>query len=162
MAKTFSFNYFGSEIQAVSLGIEIIPPIQETLSSHCIPFTKDEKIVAVHVIGRGIDIPGGHIEGNETAIEAVQREANEEARITIKNLTLIDVWHLSSTDSKLGLKEKPYLVLYSADIDSLNTFSPNSEVDKRLLLEPEAFIDKYFGDKEQARQMIETALSNRP
>lgn len=161
MAETFSFDYFGSTINAESLGTDSIPSIQETLTSHCVPFTSDGKIVAVNVIGRGIDIPGGHIDDNETAIEAMQREAQEEAQITVTHPVLIDVWRLSSTDEQLGLAQKPYLLLYSGNVELMNNFRANEEVDERLILESDDFIERYFGDKRQARVMIDKALSAR-
>ncbi|HEY8992879.1 MAG TPA: NUDIX domain-containing protein [Candidatus Microsaccharimonas sp.] len=158
---TFSFNYFGSTIEAKTLGIDFLPDIQETLTSHCVPLTVDGKIVAVNIINRGIDIPGGHIDDNETAIEAMQREAHEEARISIENPVLIDVWRLTSANNQLGLSQKPYLLLYTANVVSMEDFVPNHEADERLILEPEDFIAKYFGDKQQARVMVERALAAR-
>lgn len=161
MSETFSFNYFGSVINAESLGVESLPPLGQTLTAHCVPFTADGKIVAVNVIGRGVDIPGGHIDANETAIEAMQREAQEEARITVSNPVIIDVWRLSSTDSALGLSQKPFILLYSVEVESMEDFHPNDEVSERLVLEPNDFIASYFGDKRQARVMVEKALTLR-
>ena len=158
---TFSFNYFGSIIEATPLGTGFIPDAQDTLTSHCIPFTYDGKIVAVNIINRGIDIPGGHIDDNETAIEAMQRETQEEAQVSVENPILVDVWRLKSTNSQLGLSKKPYLLLYTADVVSMNDFTPNKEADERLILEPKDFVMKYFGDKQQARVMVDSALAAR-
>jgi 8-oxo-dGTP diphosphatase len=158
---TFSFNYFGSAIEAAPLGIDFVPDVHETLSSHCMPFTTDGKVVAVNIINRGIDIPGGHIDDNETALQAVQREAQEEAQISVKNPVLIDVWRLTSMNDQLGLLQKPYLLLYAADVTSMKDFVPNDEADERLILEPDDFIAKYFGDKQQAQVMVDSALAAR-
>lgn len=159
--QSFSFNYYGSVIEATPLGTDEVPGIEKTLTSHCIPFTADGKIVAVTIIDRGVDIPGGHIEDNETAIEAMQRESKEEAQISIENPILIDVWRLASTNDELGLLEKPYLLLYTATISSMEDFIPNNEASERLILDPEDFIAKYFGDTQQARAMIDRALAAR-
>jgi len=161
MTKTFSFDYFGSTIVAESLGVGSVPPVQATLSSHCIPFTADGKIVAINVLDRGIDIPGGHIDGDETAIEAMQREAREEAQITISDPKLIDVWQLSSANAQLGLSKRPYLLLFSAGVESMNDFTANDEVSERLILSPDEFIAQYFGDKNQARIIVDRALAVR-
>ena len=161
MAETFSFHYFGSTIHAQSLGVGSVPSVEETLSSHCVPFISNGEMVVVNVIGRGIDIPGGHIDENETAIEAIQRESWEEAKIKIKNPVLVDVWHLSSPDGKLGLRQKPYLLLYSAEVETMEHFTPNNEVDHRYILTPDQFIAEYFGDKNQAKIIVDKALSQR-
>lgn len=161
MTPSFTFDYFGSTIETTSLGIDSVSDVQETLTSHCVPFTSDGKIVAVNIIDRGIDTPGGHIDNNETAIEAMQREAYEEAQIMIENPMLIDVWRLESTDEQLGLAQKPYLLLYTVDVVSMEDFAPNGETDERLVLDPEEFIEKYFGDKYQARIIIKSALATR-
>jgi 8-oxo-dGTP diphosphatase len=158
MTETFSFDYFGSIITAEPLGINAVPPIQETLTSHCIPFTNDGKIVAVYIVGRGVDIPGGHIEDNESAVDAMIRETHEEAHITVENPTLIDVWRLSSTNEQIGLLQKPYLLLFQASVVSMDTFVPNNEASERLILAPEEFVAQYFGDSQQARVMVDRAL----
>lgn len=157
--EPFSFNYFGSTILARSLGPDWIPPLEETLSAHCVPLTADTTIVAVNVLGRGIDIPGGHIDEGETALEAVKREAFEEAGITVTNLALIDVWKLSSSDEKMrGLAKKPYLLVYVADIESMPPFTPNNEVDERFVLEPQEFVARYFANSVQAQSLVNKAL----
>ena len=154
MLETFSFAYFGSEIQVNSLGAGFLPPLKQTLTAHCIPFTPDGNIVAINIIGRGIDIPGGHIEDGESAIEAMVRETKEEANISVASPTLIDVWHLTSDDPSLGLTEKPYLLVYVADVVSMGVFQPNSEASERLVLSPDDFIARYFAGKEQAALII--------
>jgi 8-oxo-dGTP pyrophosphatase MutT (NUDIX family) len=159
MSKTFTFDYFGSIITATSLGTDSVPALRETLTSHCVPFTSDGKIVAVNIIGRGVDIPGGHIDENESAVEALRRESYEEAQITIGNPILIDVWKLSSTNEELGLSEKPYILLYSAHVESMQDFMANNEVSERLIMEPDDFVATYFGDKQQARIMIDKAMA---
>jgi 8-oxo-dGTP pyrophosphatase MutT (NUDIX family) len=159
MQKVFSFAYFESTIEAESLGVDFIPDLRETLTAHCIPLTESGEIIAVNIVGRGVDIPGGHIDENETAIAAMLREAREEAQITADNPRLIDVWRLSSTNSRLGLAQKPYLLLYVAKVVSMEDFNPNEEASERFVLKPEEFISRYFGDKGQARIMVERALT---
>ena len=161
MTSTFSFTYFGSTIEAKSLGTGFLPALKQTLTAHCIPFTPDGNIVAINIIGRGIDIPGGHIEDGESAIEAMVRETKEEANISVASPTLIDVWHLTSDDPSLGLTEKPYLLVYVADVVSMEVFQPNSEASERLMLEPKDFIKRYFAGKEQAALLIDRALEMR-
>ena len=161
MTKPFSFNYFGSKIQANSLGAGFLPPLKQTLTAHCIPFTPDGNIVAINIIGRGIDIPGGHIEDGESAIDAMTRETQEEASVTIAHPELVDVWHLTSTNAKLGLTERPYIVMYVADVIFMDNFQPNDEASERLILSPDDFITQYFAGEMQAALLIDRALEMR-
>ncbi len=157
MSSSFSFDYFGSTIHATPLGVDFVPPLSETLTAHCLPLTADGKIVSVDIVGRGIDIPGGHIEDGESAIEAMQRETKEEAMITVDNVKLIDVWHLTSDNAALGLAEKPHILLYKGLVTSVGDFTPNSEVSKRLLLTQDEFLQAYYGGKAQAQLLLDAA-----
>lgn len=159
MSETFSFNYFGSTIKARSLGLSFIPPLEQTITAHCVPVTSDGKVVAVDVINRGIDMPGGHIDPGETAEDAMHRETHEETFVTVGEPILIDVWQLSSDNERIGLTEKPYLLLYAAKVVSIEEFTPNDEVSRRLILTPDEFVDQYFGDKAQARKMVDQAIT---
>jgi len=159
MLDAFSFDYFGSTITAQSLGNKYAPPIGETLTAHCVPVTEDGKIVAVDVVNRGVDIPGGHIEDGEAAVTAMSRETYEEASITLGESTLIDVWKASSDNELIGLSTKPYLLVYVARVKSVDEFVPNQEVRARLFLAPDEFVLQYFGDKKQAEAMVGRAMA---
>ena len=158
MQSKFSFSYFGSKIDVMSLGTDFLPSIEQTLTAHCMPFTKDGEIIAINIVGRGIDIPGGHIDEGETAVEAMQREAVEEAQIVVEDPILIDIWQLSSTDITLGLSEKPYLLLYATKVKSMLEFKPNEESNQRLLLSKDEFIARYFAGEIQAEYLIDKAM----
>ena len=159
MSETFSFNYFGSKITAQTLGLSFIPPLKQTITAHCIPVTDDGKVVAVDVINRGVDMPGGHIDEGETAEDAMHRETHEETYVTVDEPVLIDVWKLSSDNERIGLTEKPYLLLYAAKVKSIEDFVPNEEVGERLVLTPDEFVSRYFGDKAQAQRMVAQAIA---
>lgn len=159
MTSSFSFDYFGSIITARSLGTDFIPPLSQTITAHCVPVTDDGYIVAVDVVNRGIDIPGGHIEAGETAEDAMYRETHEETFVTVKEPILIDVWELSSDNERIGLVTKPYLLLYAAKVQTIESFVPNSEVNKRLILTQQEFVARYFGDKNQAKLLVAQATA---
>jgi 8-oxo-dGTP pyrophosphatase MutT (NUDIX family) len=159
MTAIFSFNYFGSTITARSIGTAVIPPLNQTITAHCVPVTEDGNIVAGNVLQRGIDVPGGHIEDGETAEQAMRREAYEEVAVRVKDPVLIGIWKLSSTNERIGLTEKPYLLLYAARVQTIGSFTPNKEVSERCILTPDEFTSQYFGDKKQAAAMVDQAIS---
>lgn len=89
----------------------------------------------------------------------MHRETHEETFVTVGEPVLIDVWRLTSDNERIGLAEKPYLLLYAAKVTSIEEFIPNDEVSRRLILTPDEFVDQYFGNKAQARKMVDQAIA---
>lgn len=156
--EPFSFNYFGHTITARSLGTGAIPDISTITSVHVVPIANDGNIVAINVINRGWDIPGGHVdEGESSPLDALRREALEEANVSLLEPVLVDVLMLES--ETLDISTKPYLLMYAAEIWELNTFTPNNEVSQRLLMTAKMFVDSYFGNKTYAKAMVDASVS---
>ena len=158
MTNSFSFNYFGSVITAMPMGVGAIPADNLVITSACVPLTDNNKLIAVNIIGRGVDIPGGHIDPGETSIEAMHRESYEEAFIKVGNPVLIDVLKVTSPDKKLGLDNKPYMLIYAARVLEVRDFVINDEVSERLVLSQEEFVSSYFADHDYAHRMVSSAI----
>lgn len=63
------------------------PPIANISTAHCLAFDGDDLVLALHT-SRDWTIPGGHLEPGESAEDAMNREALEEAGITVTNPVL--------------------------------------------------------------------------
>ena len=72
--------------------------------------------------------------------------------MTILEPVLIDI--LAVESATLDLHAKPYMLLYAAEVASLDNFTPNNETSQRLLMTSKMFIDSYFGNKTYAQAMI--------
>jgi len=158
MTKPFSFDYFGSVITATPLGIKDVPTDNQVITAACVPITSNNEVIAVNVIGRGVDIPGGHIDLGETSIDAMHRETYEEALIKVDEPILIDVLRVTSDDKRLGLDKKPYMLIYAAKVQELKEFIVNEEISERLILSQEQFTSLYFADHEYANKMVSSAI----
>lgn len=66
-----------------SLSEDTTPPIDSVSSVHAIIFHSSKIVVIQNK--RGLDIPGGHVEKNETLDEALRREIKEEAELDVEN-----------------------------------------------------------------------------
>jgi 8-oxo-dGTP diphosphatase len=155
--EPFSFTYFGHNITARSLGPATIPDISTITSVHVVPFTSEGVIVGVNVVNRGWDIPGGHVDqGESSPLETLRREAREEASLSILEPILVDVLALEC--ETLDLKARPYMLVYTAEVAELSSFTPNDEVSQRLLMTPKMFVDSYFGNKAYAQALIDASV----
>lgn len=145
----------GKQVTFKHTGASVMPAFKDVTSVSVIPFTKDGQIVAVRLRHRGIDIPGGHVEPDETTPEqTMEREVMEEACITIHRPMLVEVIESDYFD------HPSYMLLYAAFVDELHEFtSPEEEMsDGREIVDQEEFIKQYeAGDKGLMRLAIKNA-----
>ena len=99
---------------------------------------------------RGYDVPGGHIEHNESPVVALHREIEEEAQATPDSP--IPCWILCSDYNP----KKITGILFFKSYCTLNNFEASDEISERKLLLPEQFLSCYHGN----RQLMEYLLSN--
>lgn len=115
------------------------PQYKLITSAHGFCFYKNQ-LLLVNLNSRGWDIPGGHIELNETPEECFRREAMEEGYVEgkCKLLGYIEVshkenpnWNEDSPYPKVG-----YQTYYRMDIDQLHNFASEYESSQRIFIEP--------------------------
>ncbi len=88
---------------------------------------------------RGWDIPGGHLEGDETVHEGLVREVLEEGGATFENEKLLAI---IESDNQDKYKDKVMLIYY-ADNFELGEFTPSEDAFSREVIEVEEFIKRY-------------------
>lgn len=64
------------------------PPTEKIGTAHCLAFSGDDIVLTLHA-GRDWTIPGGHLESGEGPLDAMHREAKEEAGITVADPFLL-------------------------------------------------------------------------
>jgi 8-oxo-dGTP pyrophosphatase MutT (NUDIX family) len=129
-----------------------IPDIQ-SISSVFLLAVKDHTIVATKHKKRGWDFPGGHVEKGETALQALRREAMEEAGITFRDVTPIVI---VENDAWEGNYFGKVMIGYTTNHYILVDFTPAEDVSERRVMAIDEFIDSYEGDKRHARAILET------
>ena len=154
-SNSYSTLVKGKQVTFKHTGTSKLPDFKHVTSVSVIPFTEDGDIVAVRLRHRGLDLPGGHVEPDETTPEqTMNREVMEEACITIKHPVLAEVIESDYFD------HPSYMLLYGAFVDELRPFStPEDELsDGREIVSQEEFIRQYeAGNKELMIQAIQTA-----
>ena len=106
-----------------------------------IPFTEDGQMVAT-IIDRGIDFPGGHVqEGEQTLQETADREAMEEACITLHPIKVVS--YVESDFYGSEPDQLTYMVVTTAKVKDILPFTPNEEAHGREILSPEAFLERF-------------------
>ena len=111
-----------------------------------------EKVVACRN-ERGWDIPGGHLENEEELIDGLRREAEEEAGVSFMNAIL----YAKSTTSSKGKYKDKYMVVFVSNSCKLGDFIPKPDALERDLLDIATLIERYHGDKNLLRDLIQKA-----
>ncbi len=130
-----------------------LPP-GELLSSVFLIAIRGSKILGI-VNDRGWEIPGGHIEPNETVREALIREVQEEAGATFANEKLFAIVGSDATDH---YKDKVMLMYVTEDFE-LGEFTPSEDAFERELVEIEEFLKRHRGGEQNSfiKEIIEKA-----
>jgi 8-oxo-dGTP diphosphatase len=135
----------------------VVPDIDAVTSVSVIAFNKYGNIV-VSIQKRGPDIPGGHMqEGEVSYLETAEREAMEEAFITIKDTKV--ACFIESDYYGTEPENLTYMVVLSASINELLEFVPDETSTGREIMTPDKFLEKYTaGDRNFMRQILAFAM----
>ncbi len=147
----------GKEVNFTYLPPEEVRDFAKVTSVCVIPFTEDGQIVAT-IIDRGIDFPGGHVQEGETSLqETADREAMEEACITLHPVKVVS--YIESDFYGSEPDQLTYMVVTTAKVKDIFPFTPNEEAHGREILSPEAFLERFKNlAPEDAKYLIEAAL----
>ncbi len=124
------------------------PPPTEAVSAVFLVAIQDGRLLSIQN-ERGWDIPGGHIEGDEDAVQAMRREVLEEAGAEVRFAVPYAV--LSSTSSP------KVMLFFASDSIALVKFTPSADALARNLLDPLMLISRYYGDRQLLTALVEAA-----
>ncbi len=100
----------------------------------------DDRLLQTHLMKRGWDLPGGHVEPGESPEEAARREVYEETSARLGPLHLLGYQHLRllcpRPASYQASYPDSYQVFYWAHVTSLDTFTPTGETRGAALFAP--------------------------
>ncbi|OHX52515.1 DNA mismatch repair protein MutT [Planococcus salinarum] len=156
-------NWGGHVVSLTWLPQKMLEQSDIVTSVHGYCFLED-KIVLVHVDGRGFHVPGGHMEAHETPEETLHREAYEEACVTgdIKYIGAIQVDHTENEKFVENGKYPRigYQLFYRMDITECLPFRREHETLSRIWVEPEE-APYVMEDHEIALLVLKEALNNK-
>ena len=98
------------------------------------------QVLVCGISGRGPTIPGGHLDGKESAGGCLTREAFEEACVELENLRLIgfiEADHSANKDFGGGYPLRSVQAIYRADVRAVFEFEPRHESTERQFVPTE-------------------------
>ena len=116
-----------------------LPPTELINTSFVLAFAGDSLLQA-HLVKRGWDLPGGHVEPGESPEEAARREVYEETGARLGPLYLLGYQHLRLLGPRPAAYQHSYpdsyQVFYRAQITSQETLIPTGETRGAALFAP--------------------------
>ncbi len=140
------------KINVKILGVDEDIPLRERVSAVFLIAFENGKILSARN-ERGWDIPGGHLEGQESMMEGLRRESEEEAGVDFENAVPFAVLIPDWTDK--------VMLFYVTGHFNLGEFVPKEDALERDILEVEDLLERYHGDKDMLRSLIEAAKERR-
>ncbi len=116
-----------------------LPPEELIITSLVLAFAGD-RFLQTHLVKRGWDVPGGHVEPGESPEETARREVYEETGARLGPLHLLGNQHLHllcpRPASYQASYPDSYQVFYWAHVTSLDTLIPTAETRGAALFAP--------------------------
>ena len=158
----FYVNWGGDRIKLTWIPTNEIFDAQLITSAHAVCFYQDE-ILLVDIKGRGFDLPGGHREDGETALDCCLRETYEEGYVKgdATLLGYLEVNHCENTNWHEGSKypKVAYQAMYRVDITEVLPFQAQFEASKRIFV-PLEDVHKHHGSFNPHFNLILQAAAN--
>lgn len=160
MNRTIYADWGGHNVKLTWIPSNHLPDLNKVTSVHGFCFYQN-KVLLVHVKGKGFNIPGGHVEPGESPEQAFHREAYEEGYVKgeVNYLGMIEVSHednpLFDPHGKYPLIG--YQLFYRMDITQCLPFTRENESTSRIWVEPEE-IPYVINDHELSLLILDEAL----
>lgn len=135
------------------------PPIDHVSTVHCLAFDGDQVVLALHRT-RDWTIPGGHLEHGESALDALAREALEEAGASVADPVLFAHEQIDPEDGIASSPRYPvpsYQLFFVARLVDLGSPTTLDECTESRLFAPER-ARTARGWIQRNRALYETAL----
>lgn len=119
-------------------------PVDLTRTSFVIPFINSDHVVMANNRRRGFELPGGHVELDETLSQAAQRECLEETGFEIDNLVPLGYLKMTSEGEVPSDWKYPHPISYqqffTGETSKWTPYEPNDEC-KHPVLFPITHLD---------------------
>jgi len=115
-------------------------PSRESIATAFVLAFAGDRFLQTHLVARGRDLPGGHVEPGELPEEAARREAYEEAGAKLGALHLLGYQRLRLLGPRPASYRysypDSYQIFYWAQIEALDDFTPTLETRGPALFSP--------------------------
>lgn len=120
-------------------------------------------VVVCSILGRGMTIPGGHLDEGESPEDCIVREATEEACVELRKLKLLG--YIEADHSLNAQYDGPYPMrsvqaIYRADVESVAEFSGEHEANDRQFIDTSELPGVHHEWNDVLQAALEAAIAN--